>query len=335
MSKITLKELAERTGLSVSAVSLALNDRPGISEENRDRVLRLAQELGYQHTKPKPSARKNKQIAIVHCNQGVINTSDAIFPQLMNSITEAAEEAGWTVKLYFKPHGKPLSAETLQFCTGLILLSNGHIPAAEVQEMLALGLPTVLLDFEIPFINCNAVTIDNTQAIQQGFYWLREHGYERIAYAGYSLDLSPHSYFNEAARERAYRLCAAQEGKQALLCTIDQVDPRQSFLNWYQALERKPDAFLISMDYLARELLPLMELMKLNVGRDCAMISLDNLSFCETSNPPLSSVDLNTAERGRVAFQRLMTLIRQPDAIPQRIRVGTHLVLRDSSPHKA
>lgn len=60
MSKVTLRELAARTGLSVSAVSLALNQRPGISEENRSRVLQLAQELGYQPSKPKFPAQRSK-----------------------------------------------------------------------------------------------------------------------------------------------------------------------------------------------------------------------------------------------------------------------------------
>lgn len=332
MSKVTLRELAARTGLSVSAVSLALNQRPGISEENRSRVLQLAQELGYQPSKPKFPAQRSKQIGIIHCNHGVVSTSDAVFPQLMNSITEAAETAGWTVKLYFKAHDKPFIAENLQSCAGVILMCNGRTPEAEVREVLALGLPVVLLDFEVPSVNCDAVTIDNAQAIQLAFSWLWEHHYRRIAFVGYDLGENRYSFFNESAREQAYLSCAARENMSPLLCTIPQQDQPRSFLNWYQAQEQKPDAYLFSMDYVAKELFPLMEMMKLRVGQDCAAISLDNLSFCETLQPRLSAVDLNAAERGRVAFQRLMTLIRQPNTIPQRIRVGCQLVLRDSTP---
>lgn len=48
MGKLTLKELAERLGVSVSAVSLAINGRPGLSDETRSRILTEVEAAGYQ-----------------------------------------------------------------------------------------------------------------------------------------------------------------------------------------------------------------------------------------------------------------------------------------------
>ena len=45
--RVTMKEIAERLNLSVNAVSLALNDRAGVSEETRRLVLNAAEEMGY------------------------------------------------------------------------------------------------------------------------------------------------------------------------------------------------------------------------------------------------------------------------------------------------
>jgi len=332
--KITLKELAEKTGFSISAISLALNDRPGISPENRERILQAAQEMGYQQRKGKAQVRKSKQIIILYFSKDVVNTSDAVFPQLMNYIQEAAENMGWTVKLHFHPVGHTLDWDTLRTGAGIIMMGHGELALQEIREVLEMGMPALLLDMELPAANCDSVSIDNYQAIWQGYTWLWEHGYKRIAYVCFRPEFPPVSRYNESDRLAAYRTVAAEAGCEAIVCALDDFDYRQEFYNWYQQLDEKPDAYLFSMDYLARDLQPMMDMMKLGVGRDCAVIGLDNLHFCENSTPTMSSVDPNTAERARVAVQRLLARIRDPEAIPQHIRISTQLVLRESSPDK-
>ena len=51
--KVTMKDIAHIHGISVNAVSLALNNKPGISDETRIKILRTAEELGYLETKEK------------------------------------------------------------------------------------------------------------------------------------------------------------------------------------------------------------------------------------------------------------------------------------------
>jgi len=60
MTSITAKELAARLNLSESAISLALNDKPGVSRETRKRVLDAARELGYDFSR-KAVARDQKK----------------------------------------------------------------------------------------------------------------------------------------------------------------------------------------------------------------------------------------------------------------------------------
>lgn len=51
--KITMKQIAELHGVSVNAVSLALNNKPGVSDEMRSKILRTAEETGYLESKDK------------------------------------------------------------------------------------------------------------------------------------------------------------------------------------------------------------------------------------------------------------------------------------------
>ena len=64
--RVTMKEIAERLNLSVNAVSLALNDRAGVSEETRRLVLNAAEEMGYLDQSTKyTAAYSNKNICIL------------------------------------------------------------------------------------------------------------------------------------------------------------------------------------------------------------------------------------------------------------------------------
>ena len=49
--KITMKDIAKRLNVSINAVSIALNDKPGVSDEMRLQILRTADEMGYINQK--------------------------------------------------------------------------------------------------------------------------------------------------------------------------------------------------------------------------------------------------------------------------------------------
>lgn len=51
--KVTMKDIANRLGISINAVSIALNDKTGVSDEMRIEILRTADEMGYINQKRK------------------------------------------------------------------------------------------------------------------------------------------------------------------------------------------------------------------------------------------------------------------------------------------
>ena len=57
--KVTLKQIAEKTGVSINTVSLALRGMSNISDETRERVVRAARELGYHKQLKTPAGRRN------------------------------------------------------------------------------------------------------------------------------------------------------------------------------------------------------------------------------------------------------------------------------------
>uniref|UniRef100_UPI00292F5388 LacI family DNA-binding transcriptional regulator n=1 Tax=Clavibacter michiganensis TaxID=28447 RepID=UPI00292F5388 len=93
-ARTTLREIARRAGVSESAVSFALNDRPGVSEITRDRVRRVAEQLGWR---PSTAARALSgegaaTVGFVLARPAHTLGVDSFFLQLVSGIQEVLAE---------------------------------------------------------------------------------------------------------------------------------------------------------------------------------------------------------------------------------------------------
>jgi LacI family transcriptional regulator len=97
-------------------------------------------------------------------------------------------------------------------------------------------------------------------------------------------------------------------------------------------LERaRPDAIFCANDLLALGAVNSLRAAELDVPRDVAVVGMDDSSIAAFAWPPLTSVDLGSAERGRLAADLLLKRIDRPNRRPRTIRVEPRLVVRDSS----
>jgi LacI family transcriptional regulator len=97
-------------------------------------------------------------------------------------------------------------------------------------------------------------------------------------------------------------------------------------------LERtQPDAILCANDLLAAGALAALHARELSVPGDVALVGMDNSALCEVTWPTLSSVDLGSAERARLAAQLLLERIEEPDREARTVGVEPRLVVRASS----
>ena len=90
---ITIKDIAEKAGVSYATVSRALNNRPDVSEKTRMQIIELAQSMGYQPNAIARSLvkRKSEIIALI-----VPDVSNPFFADITMAVHAAAEKAGYT-----------------------------------------------------------------------------------------------------------------------------------------------------------------------------------------------------------------------------------------------
>ena len=187
---VTAKELAQKLGLSATAVSMALNNKAGVSTETRARIIKAAEEYGYDFTKVKHDSSHSGSIYIIfYRTHNAILSYSPIFNELYDGVKSECQKEHFTVKMmqfYEKVDVLEdcFSDLRLSDCKGIILIGT-EIRQDVCRQFLALGYPLILLDTYFDGLDCTSVLINNAQASASGVT-LTDHTTEQFDLALYS-----------------------------------------------------------------------------------------------------------------------------------------------------
>ena len=161
MGKITLSELSAMLGVSKSAISMALNHRPGISDATREEIIRVATDSGYLQQKSKPS---NGIISIIYINHTAKTNNDLIFSSMLEAFNSEAVKAHYSINIRFFSEGQKCTINDVQGSKGLIILGPAIFPD-DLEIFLAFKKPVVVVDHDFPELQINTVSVDNSGGI--------------------------------------------------------------------------------------------------------------------------------------------------------------------------
>lgn len=332
MGKLTLKELAERLSVSVSAVSLAINGRPGLSDETRSRILTEVEAAGYQ---VKKSAAPATRILLLFCRTAAgplfsgTSGTDYIFMDLQRGILDLASRENCVTTIQYWDADNPLNTEALRDCAGVLLFNAPLLSAGQLDALFALHIPVVLVDHALPGQPVCSVSIDNEGGMMQGLDWLYAHGCRRPAFVE---PQGGHMHRNERERREAYMRWMEEKGLQPLWLYLPAHQEAEVFCRKLGEAADAPDALFFSSDYLAFSLLPLLAERRQGAAQDPRIIGFDNLGGRIPSPYAFSSIDIRSETRGREALRLLLRLIQEDGCPCCHVRIGTQLVIRGGKP---
>ena len=103
MAGITAKELAKKLNISPSAVSLAINGKPGVSEKTRTLVLETAMQMGYTKAAPTGSFHTGKTICYIRYGGTVINAAEhtSFSSFVLRGVEARATELGYNTQVRY------------------------------------------------------------------------------------------------------------------------------------------------------------------------------------------------------------------------------------------
>ncbi len=333
MAAVTIRDVAREAGVGIGTVSRVLNDSPMVSEETRHKVKTAITALDYSPSSVARRLSRGRSMAVAVIAPFFTRRS---YVERLQGIEHVLSAAGYDLILYnvetvarrdeclrALPRGERLD--------GLLILSL--VPEdAEVQRLLELDAPTVLIDAYHP--DLPTVTIDDTVGARMAVQHLVDLGHERIAYVGEYLDDNPFNFHPIVDRFHGYRQALANAGIP--------FDPRyhcQGSYGWSEARRmahellgqpKPPTAVFAYSDAMALGVLEAAQQADLAVPDALSVVGFDDVEVAQyfrltTMHQPLYETGARGAE---LLLQNLDSDTRR---LAEHIVLPTELVIRQTT----
>ncbi len=305
----TIADVARRAGVSAAAVSFAVNDRPGVSPETRERILQAARELGWR---PSASARalteaRTRAIGLVLARDLAQLEVDSFFVRFLSGLERALAPADYALLLQVIPPGEGtmLAAYERLSAGGRVdgfVLTDVEVSDPRFELLEAAGVPVVLAGHpasECPF---PWVETEHGEGMTAAVEHLAGLGHERIAFFG---GLAEH----EHVQVRLQRWRAALEAAGLTPGAEVHAEPGQVGAAATRVLEGAPTAIACTSDVLAMATLAAARELGLAVPGDVSVTGFDDSPLAALASPSLTSVRVDYAEFGAAAAGALLAAI--------------------------
>jgi DNA-binding LacI/PurR family transcriptional regulator len=334
VTRVTIADVASAAGVSKTAVSFAFNSPDRLGHATLERVLQVANDLGYT---PHPAARalsmrRSGTIGLLIPQRLTTVFANPFLSELIQGLGELCDEHNLNMLLVPPLDGSLESAIRQASVDGFI--SVGLIPDDGALETLdRIGIPTVLVDSEGSAAH-PAVNVDDAGGAHAAAGHLLELGHRDLAV----IVLPP-------TRSRALTPTAARRlaGYRAAVEAAGAPEPRLVSAGAtmaagalaYEALpkgKRRPTGVLAMSDMAAIGLMAAAISSGLRVPEDLSVVGYDDLPMAAWTSPALTTVRQPIAEKGRVAA-RLLIQRMQGMAVVSPPPLSTRLVVRKSTAH--
>lgn len=334
---ITAKELAAKLGMSAAAVSLALNNKPGVSEITREEVLRAAKEYGFDFKKIKRKISTRGKIAfVIYKKHGAVVSDTQFFSELTEGITRNCTERGYTLDIRYIINGDHVQQELKALqesgADGVILLGT-EMRQPDLKPFETFALPTVVLDTYSDNVDMNFVLINNIQGAYLATNYLI---HQRKAKPGYLHSAYGIANFDE--RQDGFYKAVRENGYSSSGCVVHHLAPSiegayQDMRAILQRGEPLASCYFADNDLIAAGAIKAFKEADYKIPEDIAIIGFDNTSLCELLDPPLTTINVPKQAMGKLAFRRLLVLLSTETGevkTPVKIAVMTSLIRRES-----
>ena len=316
MANLTIRDIARMAGVSTTAVSFVLNNRSGVSDATRQKVLDIIHSTGFTpnvHTR-RLNLGKSNTIHVVLRQYGYSLDNQFALETLSGIFTES-KALGYSIMFTFMDDHTDcrqiLDSVRSKDCDGVILnqVSDPVIIASLQQE----NIPFVCVDAHIPKDgNLPLVEVDYHDAAYQATSYLRQCGHTKIGFIGPEV---PAEYYVSTFGGYTAALTDAQ-----LVCDpawlLELSFNRQSLDERFDRLlknEHLPTAFLCAGDAFAIDAIHCLKARGLRVPEDVSIMSLDDLLVARYLDPPLSTMTFQKDLLGQKAMHLLHQIMeKQP-----------------------
>ena len=336
---MTQREIAEQLNISPATLSLVLNNKPGISTTLRQQVLNDLVTAGYSDLIKDPAITlDSKNIAFV-----LFRKNGKIVDQL--PFSTFAQSLGYNMILSFFDLKDDVSQQIENLknlsCDGAIIFAT-EMEEKDIQYFSSLPYPHVFMDsfFEKHDIDC--VATNSILGAYQAINLLTSLGHKRIGYlksAERTDTLKEREEgFANACQQLGVEFCNNWHFALPFISELAENQLKEQLTNMARHLKNMPTAFVSDDDIIAVGAIRAFQSSGFSIPEEISIIGFANRPIAEYSSPALTSIEVKDGF-GIAALKQLLRRIEEKksgtkDNISIKMRIGTQLVIRDSTRKK-
>ncbi|POY36687.1 LacI family transcriptional regulator [Solitalea longa] len=318
MKKVSLKDIAKLTGASPSTISFVINGKAKemrISEEMKNKILTVIQEVGYQPNQVAVSLRtgRSKMLGVI-----IETITSDFFSSLAKTIENEAQKHGYKVVLSSTNNNSEKGSEIINMLAQRqvdgYLISPALGMESAIKELIAHKKPVVFVDSNLPDFSVPYIAVDNYAGVQMGMDHLIAKGYKSIGFVTIDIELE-----HMKQRSNAYINSLKENGlevKEEYILQLPYNYEKESALslinNW---LLKHPelDTIFFATNYLGIIGLESILNLGLRIPADIKMICFDDHDVFRLYPPGITCIQQPVEEIARTATKVLTDMLDKSD----------------------
>lgn len=330
-----IEQIASELNVSGASVSRALNDRPGVSKELRERILQRAGELSYTPSVTARGLATSQTFSLgffVREKPGLSTQADPFYSKILHGVEQVCAQTDYHIAIATLTDPVLAAPNDFRFVRerridGMIL-AGPDIPTDFVLAMQQTGMPLVLVDNKLDHSPVNCVNSDDEGGAYLAARHLMEMGHQHIGIIS-----GPRDWHSNGRRVRGYQSALVEAGLPIPLVCVNRTTIESGTEAYQQLIDQYPQVTAICAvnDSMAIGAIRTAQAHGKSIPDDLSIIGFDDIEWAALNHPPLTTMYIPKRQLGQEAAKRLLSLLADPDLRPIEVNVSVQLVNREST----
>ena len=342
MRKPTINDVAAAAGVSRATASRALSDYGRISAQTRNEVKKAAERIGYTPNQVARSMRagSTKTIGLVI----IADFTNVFFDRATKGIVDTARDHGYEVLITNTDENLEVEREAIQTLLekqvdGLIVVPSTAAVHDHLDQKARKNKPLITIDRMVPGINATSITTSDFESCEQAVIEAKKKNHTRMAF------LIATSTVKEPQTEKPLLQNSTIEDRvNGFMNAV--IDNKIKNPNWIfspdepekaeqavtELLQSKnpPSIIFTSNNDMALAVLRTANKLQKNIPEDISLVTVDDSQWLEAIAPGITVVERPVDQLAKLAVEKLLEHINDPNKKPEKIALPTKLLSRGS-----
>ena len=334
--KVRINDIARQSGVSLSTVSLVLNDKPGVSQETRARVLEIAGELGYPLKLPGVQGKSSPLTTIgmiVKTDPDIPPQANPFYSKVIVGIEDACRRNGINLLFATLPvdeYNRPIEAPQLLYHENVdgLLMVGTFLDETFTYRSGAPSTPIVLVDGYSTTESYDTVISDNFRAAYQAVQHLIDQGHRHIGLLGGDAN----GYPSLIERRNGYLRALKENEIDEVYTSNFNINKSKGYDETVRLLKEHPEVtalFCVNDDVGSTAIRAAQDLGK-QTPEEISIIGYDDTYIAANTHPALTTMHVDTVAMGRAAVHLLSLRLENPGSARMTLTIHSKLVERES-----